>query len=494
MNHCVRWSSAAVCAALFYCMASAAAPALMDAQTSRKTVSALLISDVHFEPFWDPDKVPQLNSAPVSEWKNILSSAASADQAQKFADMQQKCHARGEDTPYPLLASSLKAIRAHSGGIGFATVSGDLIAHYFDCKYGYVFPNYAKSDYTAFVEKTTSFVVSELESIHPKAPVFIALGNNDSGCGDYQLDESSPYFAAIGKGITDAVPAALRKDALASFSKGGYYSVPLPSPVQRTRLLVLDDIFMADGYTNCAGTSDPAGAADELKWLGDQLNEARAKREHVWVMAHVPTGVDPYGTLHGTCGNPTMFQGSEELADALTGASDVVRVVLFAHTHMDEIKVLTAQNATSSSGGASRRAAGNEGLNAVAVKVLPSISPVNGNNPTFTLAEIDPATAEIVDYRVYAASDATPAGTWAREYDYRSSYGQPSFSAASVAQLIADFAKDSSASSKASQNYIQHYEAGKKTPYIASQWPEYVCTMAQDSASGFAKCACPSGP
>ncbi len=32
--------------------------------THPKTVSALMVSDIHFEPFWDPTKAAQLESAP----------------------------------------------------------------------------------------------------------------------------------------------------------------------------------------------------------------------------------------------------------------------------------------------------------------------------------------------------------------------------------------------------------------------------------------------
>lgn len=135
MNHRIRWTGAGVCAALILVLLLAGAPTAAYAQAAQKTVSAMLISDVHFEPFWDPDKVPDLKNQPLSNWDGILSSAPSSNQAAKFDEMQKQCHARGVDTPYALLESSLKAMRAHAAGISFVTVSGDLIAHYFDCKY-----------------------------------------------------------------------------------------------------------------------------------------------------------------------------------------------------------------------------------------------------------------------------------------------------------------------------------------------------------------------
>jgi sphingomyelin phosphodiesterase acid-like 3 len=96
----------------------------------------------------------------------------------------------------------------------------------------------------------------------------------------------------------------------------------------------------------------------------------------------------------------------------------------------------------------------------VAIKVLPSISPVNGNLPTFTIAEIDPATADIVNYEVYFASASD--GSWSEEYDYFAGYEEKSFTASSVEDLVAVFVKDRTVSKVASQNYIRYYEAGKK--------------------------------
>ena len=40
--------------------------------------AALMVSDIHFEPCWDPGKLQQLAAAPVSGWKAILAAPASA--------------------------------------------------------------------------------------------------------------------------------------------------------------------------------------------------------------------------------------------------------------------------------------------------------------------------------------------------------------------------------------------------------------------------------
>ena len=59
----------------------------------------------------------------------------------------------------------------------------------------------------------------------------------------------------------------------------------------------------------------------------------------------------------------------------------------------------------------------------VAVKILPSISPVFAELPSFTLAQIDPRTADLIDYTVIVASNSTGIGaTWADVYKRQHRY------------------------------------------------------------------------
>src|SRR5208337_4045032 len=200
------------------------------APPAKVTVPALLLSDIHFEPFWDPAKVPQLAAAPVSEWRAILAVPPSSDQPQRFAALQQSCHARGVDTSFALFESSLKAMHSHAADAKFVIVSGDLLTHAFQCKYKTLIPQSTPADYRAFVEKTLDYVIGELYGAFPNVPVYVALGNNDSDCGDYRLDAHSEFLTASGKEVTRYFPASERKAAEDSFAAGGYYSVSLPAP------------------------------------------------------------------------------------------------------------------------------------------------------------------------------------------------------------------------------------------------------------------------
>jgi sphingomyelin phosphodiesterase acid-like 3 len=478
------------------CFAQSGKPAAPPAQAA---ASALLLSDIHFEPFWDPAKLPQLIAAPVSGWEAILSAAPSADQAQRFAALQQGCHARGADTSYALYDSSLKAMRSRAAGASFVTVSGDLISHAFDCKFKALAPNSTPEEYRAFVEKTLDYVIDELYQSFPNTPVYIAMGNNDSDCGDYRLDAGGEFLAAIGKEVTKNFAPKERQAAEASFSAGGYYSVLLPAAIRNARLLVLDDIFMSKNYATCSGKPDASAADAQVTWLRQQLAEARAAGQKVWVMGHIPPGVDLHATVSkrvDVCGGqePKMFLSSEKLADALTDSADVVELAVFAHTHMDEMKLLKGEAQPAAPDQPER--AGRNGsaeTNAVAVKMAPSISPINGNHPSFTVAQVDPSSAALRDYQVFTASN--PSGeaiAWTEEYDFDRSYHQAEFNSSTVSRLIAEFESDPGAKSEVSQSYLQDFSAGSSSPLLQIFWPEYVCSLSNHTRQSFRDCLCPA--
>lgn len=427
-----------------------------------------MISDIHFEPFWDPAKVARLNASPVADWKAILAAPETPGRAASFAAVQLHCGVRGVDTSLTSFESSLQAMRAHAAGARFITVSGDLIAHDFSCKFAAALPHASHRDYESFVEKTIAFVVAELRGAFPGVPVYAALGNNDSDCGDYRLDEHSAFLAAEGRVFAADLPAADRKRAEETFSGGGNYTAELPAPIRDARIIVLDDLFLASGYKSCMGKSNPAPGAEQIAWLRSQLEAARQAGQHIWVMAHIPTGVNPYATarkMRDLCGgeDPVMFLSSDALAQTLAEFGDVIRLVIFAHTHMDEWRLL--RPAQSGAAKAADRA--------IAVKMVGSVSPVDGNNPSFTVAEVDPKTAGLSDYQVIQASNQTGVDTqWSKEYDFDSAYSQKGFTAASVAGLINKFSDDPMAHSTASQEYLNNYYVRNASVVLKAFWPQ----------------------
>ncbi len=464
------------------CLAAAA-----QTKPAPPTVPVIMLSDIHLDPFHDPAKVAQLRTAPAAEWDAILTSPDTPTQAADFDGLQRTCRSRGVDTPMPLLASSLAAEKKEMPHPLFVTVSGDLMAHQFDCKFKALAPKASEADYSAFVARTVAFIALELKKTFPGTPIYFALGNNDSGCKDYAEDTNSAFLQNDGQSFaTDAQNPVITRE----FPQLGDYNIELPAPFEHKRLIVLQDIFESKRFTTCDGTPDKTAAAKQIDWLRAQLAAAKAKGEYVWVMAHIPPGIDAYSTFTrgaSVCTNsdPALFLNSTALSDTLADYAGTVSLGLFGHTHMDEMKLIHAGSGLS-----------------VPIKLVPSITPVNGNNPAFTVAKVDPRTATLIDYTVYSANNQTGINTvWSREYTYSSAYKLPDYSAASVGKLMAEFTTDKAGTSEASKNYQTFYFVGDpgisatlKAAAMQLIWRGYACSMTEMNPDAFHTCTCAPKP
>jgi sphingomyelin phosphodiesterase acid-like 3 len=479
------------CALVFFLLARAfQSPAFAQSKAAPQpaTVPAVLLSDLHLDPFHDPAKVPLLVKAPVEEWEAILKSPASATQEADFAAIQDACKGKQSfDSPYALLSSALRAAKAQAPGAKFVVVSGDLLVHELDCRYraALKLPKAKRDDQSlsaAFAEKTTVFAMKQVESSFAGIPVYLALGNNDSRCNHNRLDVNDAYLKATVQPVIDGlvgIREAERKQALDTYESAGYYGVTMAAPMQKTRLLVLDDIYMMSKFATCeADDSDHTGADEQIAWLTKELDDARQHGERVWVLGHLPPTVNAKSALamgSALCakGSPESFLSSDALTNALTAHADVVRLAVFGHTHLDELHLL-----------------GDKGSE-VPVKVVGSVSPVDGNTPSFVVAKVAPASATLVDYAVYDASNTTGIGaTWAREYDFEETYREPNFSAKSLDDLIGRFKADSAGSSAESLAYQRNYLKGFPINQMGPFWRSFVCSLDHSTAAGFKACVC----
>lgn len=465
---------------------------------AQSTVPVLMLSDIHLDPFHDPAKFSRLNSTPASGWAAILYAPASPTQAADFAHLQSTCNAKGVDTPPTLLASSLHAEQRAQSNPLFVTVSGDLMAHQFDCRFHTLDPTATPADYSAFAAKTIAFIALQLRHTFPHAPIYFALGNNDSGCHDYREDPDSSFLHADAASFAaDAISPANRSAILKEFPSLGDDNILLPAPIHNTRLIILQDLFESKKYAACNGAKDNDTSTDDpatqqIAWLRAQLTAARAAHQHVWIMAHIPPGIDAYSTFtkhRNVCAgkDPEMFLATSALAQTLADFPDTIRLALFGHTHMDEFRLFRSPDGQPIPG-----------------KLVPSITPVNGNNPAFTVAQVEPTTATLKDYTVYAANNKTGIDTqWTKEYTYSTTYHEPDLSGTSLAHLTSAFVADHSGTAETSKSYQQYFYAGEsdatkgvsaslKAAAMQIVWPTYACAITNADTDAFRTCACPT--
>jgi sphingomyelin phosphodiesterase acid-like 3 len=216
------------------------------------------------------------------------------------------------------------------------------------------------------------------------------------------------------------------------------------------------------------------------------LTQARADSEQVWVMAHIPPGVDVYSTFHrylfapGEACNvksPQMFLSDTALPDTLAEFGDVIRLAIFGHTHMDEMKMIENPQGVG-----------------VAAKLVPSISPINGNDPAFVVGQVSTQTATLKDFMVYAAANAQ--GTaWAREYSFSEVFNLPEFSAVTVRDLTSKLIADKSGEGETSRAFERHFLVGGGAFAelgLQRLWPAYSCSLQNMDAESFRSCMCPA--
>lgn len=437
----------------------------------------LMVSDIHFDPFHDPAKAAQLRDADTSRWEAILSSPDTPTQAADFARLQSACNAKGMDTDWKLLTASFKAEQQRLPHPFFITVSGDLMVHQFDCRFRNTGGPKDEAAYAAFASKVIAFVAGELRKAFPGTPVYIALGNNDSGCMDYHEDAYSEFLKADGRVVAETSHGKTEREQVArEFSAQGNYTMHLPGAMHRTKLVVMQDVFESARYRTCKGAADEAQAKAQISWLRAELAKAREKKEPVWVMAHIPPGVDTYSTVNqhrDVCKGdaPVTFLSSNALGEVLDEYADVVKLAIFAHTHMDEVRLFRGPRGEFAPG-----------------KLVPSISPVNGNHPAFTIAEVNPATATLTDYSVTVSIDNTGAA-WSEEYRYSKTYAEKDFSGSSAAHLVDELAK----AQGPSVSYMRFYSAGDKglrALALGLFWPQYSCSLAHDGPADYRSCVC----
>ena len=166
---------------------AAAAPAVADSGRF------LHVSDIHFDPFVPSIGAKALLTTPVAGW------AAYFDRAADPAPSRY-----GSDTNHALYESSLAAIAAAVTTADFAIVTGDLLSHRFpDNTESVLGLPQGSAASNAFAVRTTLYVLQRLKETLPGKPVFVALGNNDSSCGDYRIDPGGSYLAATREAVRD---------------------------------------------------------------------------------------------------------------------------------------------------------------------------------------------------------------------------------------------------------------------------------------------------
>lgn len=443
------------------------------------------LSDVHFNPFADPALVPALIAAGEAQWPAIFDRSTETGVGSYGGD--------GE-TSFRLLRAALRDASLRQPRPDFVLFTGDIVAHNFAARYRKVRPEATPGELEAFIAKTVAYVSHALADAFPQAPVYFALGNNDSYCGDYWLAPGGAFL----RNTAPLFGHTLLRDTLgaaelaADYAAGGYYSAT-PPMVKGARIVALDTVLFSAKYRlpekesfpgHCGPTLGYSAQQRQLRWLEAQLGEAETRLEKVWLLLHIPPGIDVYSTLvggttaDGALKKVTSFWKPEyqkPFLELLAAHRSSIRAVFAGHTHMEDFRLVGDQ------------AGGGQGP---FVRISPAVSPQFGNNPGYSILRYDPADFSLRNYRSFyldldapRVSETTP---WREDYAFDATYGGLAITPAAYAEARRRIASDDEVRS----HWMRYYNVShtSKPGINARDWRAYWCGEGELEAAAFGDC------
>ena len=444
----------------------------------------LITSDIHFNPMSDGSLVADLAASDPTQWETILGRSKSTSFSQY-----------GEDTNWWLLQSSLDQMRATLPHPAFILMTGDLIAHQFPQTYLKTTKDGNRENYRKFVLKTVEFLALELRKRFPDTKILLTPGNNDENCGNYSVRADGIFL----HDTADIVRKLAQADDefRGSWEALGSYDIPHPT-IRDIRIISLNTVFLSARYqaakfSEDCGPTDSTAATDLFTWLESRLSAAQQAHEKVWLMFHIPPGIDGYSSVvkyqalsksgatpatEKMCASAVvpMWQPkwTSQFQTLLMKYQQTVIVSLAGHTHSDDFRLINSS-----------------GAKPEFVLISPAISPIYRQNPAFrvvTFADDGSLSDESVYYltNLEFASSKTR-GEWAKEYMFSQEWklGRPD--AAALATLYEQI----KTKPEVRDEWLKFYNVSSADAYLpANSAPGFYCAIQELDLETYSNCYC----
>jgi len=263
---------------------------------------------------------------------------------------------RGGDTNAALLTSALNEMRRVAPNPPVVVMAGDFLVHHFK---------------NADAAPTMIALARQFDRAFPHAQFVIALGNEDSACGDYGVGPNSAFLRAAALAWAPLVNRnGAAPEFVRTFSRDGFYTAKLP--ISGVQAVVVDNAFWSPFYhTGCGAHGNPTPRSFEE--LDRALKPVGSERR--WLIMHIPPGVDASSTVrlaHHLAIIPFMRPAPRDAVLALIGdPARHVEVVVTGHIHRFAFRIVDRKN-----------------MAPVPLLVAPAISPIFGNSPSFLTADV----------------------------------------------------------------------------------------------------------
>lgn len=453
----------------------------------------LIASDLHFNPFADRAIVADLAAAPASRWEPILNRSNPAAYSPY-----------GQDTNWWLLQSALDAMRSTEPQPALVMIDGDLLAHGFPQAYAQATHDSDRAHYRAFVLKTISFIGWELRRRFKRSQILITPGNNDNECGDYDIEADGPFLrdtAAMARSLARA-----SGHFTADWKALGSYTLA-PAAIHGVRILAVNSVFFSNKYqaasfAHACAPVDSAAATRTFTWLEANLAQARQVHEKVWLMLHIPPGIDGFSTLlqfrrlaltansnmQDVCSKAIVPMWKPAFTTRFDGLLEDYKSTVMAtfagHDHTDDFRVIHSANTTLGF-----------------VLINPPISPIYGQNPSFRLVTFK-ADGMLADHSTYyltnlpAARNDVP-GAWTREYTFTNEWQSQTLNADTFQSIYDRINNDDRINGQVGAraqwlSLLNVSSTHDSVPAIAVQ--TLVCAIHALDPASFQACYCPVPP
>jgi sphingomyelin phosphodiesterase acid-like 3 len=435
----------------------------------------MVMSDLHFDPMADPTLVDKLAAAEPEQWSAVLDSSGDRSLGRY-----------GRDSNWPLLRSALRHMAETLPRSNFVLVSGDFLAHGFRREFDAAATDHSDAAYRVFVRKTMQFLGQQLEQTFPSTPILPALGNNDEECGDYELQPGGPF-------LTDTLSILRRLVGNAGgpgFDRDWQSYGNYRARAGGIRVLSTNTSFLSIHYRNaCGSPSDGDPGLATLAWLEAELAAAKDAGERVWLLYHIPPGIDGYATLRqGACPATMIPMWDQTYARAfyalLRRYGDTVSASFAGHTHMDDFRLI-----------------GDTESRYGFALITPAVSPIFGQNPAFRTVTYD-AAGGILDQTTYDLTNllqATAAGSvppeWRAEYSFAREWSLPRVDLPNLQRLYSLITDDPAARERwhvifpvSSPVYWAPFSGGSEQ--LAQAVRAFRCASGNVAPSGYQRCYC----
>src|SRR5208337_4745207 len=355
-----------------------------------------------------------------------------------------------------------------------------------------------REHYRAFVLKTLEFLALEFRRRFNDTKILVTPGNNDEECGDNSMQAHGRFLNDTAELARETVEAdrGFKKEWKAM----GIYDVPHPV-IPGVRVISLNTAFFSYRYQpasfgqGCAPVASNA-ANDLMAWLESSLAAARQANEKVWLLFHVPPGIDVSATMHeyesiakespspagAVCSKAIVPLWSPALASQfdslLENYQDTVIASFAGHTHTDDFRLIGAP-----------------GLRKEFVLINPPITPVDKRNPAFRVVTFN-GDGSIADQSTYYLTNLEEAsskakGQWEKEYQFSREWKTTQINAASLETIYGQIGTEQ----KARERWLKLYNVSSPAAKVpAGKVQGLYCAIEHLDPESYATCYCPAAP